>query len=403
MFLRLLAESLRRGRRRKLLAATVIALSTASATAIGAVLLGSGDRLSAELKAYGANLELVAAHGETFEVGGLGAVSHIFWRNALVAIAPIYALRARLGGEAVGPLVGTWFEHELEPGWKTGLPATRPSLRPDGRWPKDCCAETVLGRRLAARLGLKAGDVLHAGLGTQSADLQVVGVLGGGGEEEEQAFAPLAVVQRLAGRGAETTRAEVLAVTAPETPDAYRDPKSMTPAEYDKWYCTAYPSSIAHQLEEAVPGARATVVRGVAGAAGEVLGRLRGVLLALTIVLLIGAIVGTMAAMTATTLERRLEVGLFLALGSERRRVARFFLTESAVLGLLAGIVGGLGGLAAGRLLGDRVFGVAVPWAFALLPYAIGAGVAVALLGSLPPVLRALHRDTALMLKKATA
>ena len=55
----------------------------------------------------------------------------------------------------------------------------------------------------------------------------------------------------------------------------------MTPEEYDAWYCTAYPSSIAHQIGEAVPQARASVVYGVTGATADVLGRLRRVLGAL--------------------------------------------------------------------------------------------------------------------------
>ena len=403
MFLRLLTESLRRARRRKLLAVAVIALSIAAATALGAVLLASGDRLASELAAYGANLDLAAADGGTFAVDRLSAIRHIFWRHAIVGVAPLYPLRARLGGAEVAPLVGTWFAQSLEPGWTTGLPATRPSLRPQGRWPKDCCAEAAVGRRLAARLKLGIGDRLPAELGGERADLLVVGLVGGGGEEEEQAFVPLAIAQRLAGHGAVVPRAEVLAITAPETADAHRDPKAMTPAEYDRWYCTAYPSSIAHQLEEAMPGVRARVVRGVAGAAGEVLGRLRGVLVALTLLLLAGAIVGTMAAMTATSLERRLEAGLFLALGAERGQIAGFFLAEAAILGVGAGLLGGLGGLAAGRWLGAAVFSIEVPWAPVLLPVAVGAGVVVALLGSLPPLLRTLDRDTALQLKRATA
>src|SRR6185295_7089605 len=99
------------------------------------------------------------------------------------ALAPFHSLRVRLEpGETVAPLVGTWFDHALEPGWRTGLPRTRPTLRIEGRWPSDGASEVVLGRRLAARLGLRQGNELRAALGTRNESFRVVGVVTSGGE-----------------------------------------------------------------------------------------------------------------------------------------------------------------------------------------------------------------------------
>ena len=177
----------------------------------------------------------------------------------------------------------------------------------------------------------------------------------------------------------------------------------MTAAEYDAWYCTAYPSAIAHQLEEAIPGARASVVRATAGTAGEFLGRLRAVLVLMMGLLASGAVVSTTAAMAATVVERRLEVGLLAALGCERRRVARFFLCESALLGAAGGLAGGLAGLAGGRLLGSLLLGATPPAAPVLLPFAVLLGIAIAVVGSLPPVARALRRHPGSLLRRAAA
>lgn len=418
MFFRLLLESLRRSRRRKAIAAAAIGLGTLAATAVAALLLASGDRLAADMAVYGANIELAPAQGDLFALAGLGKARRIFWRHNLVAIAPLFPVRVDFRGPAspegppqppspsqaplIAPLVGTWFDWPLEPEWRTGLPRTRPALAPLGRWPRDAAAEVAVGRRLGARLGARAGDRIRVRLAGVERELTVVGVIGGGGEEEDEAFAPLAVVAALTGRTEGVPRAEVLALTVPELDVARKDPKRMSATEYDAWYCTAYASAIAQQLEEAVPGARAAVVRGVAGAAGELFTRLRGVLLALAALLLSAAVLGTTAAMTATTLERRLEVGLFAALGAERLQIALFFLSEAAVLGLLGGLAGGTMGLAVGRLLGRGVFGVDVPWAPVLLPFAVLAGMVVALIGSLPPVLRAVRLDSAHTLKGAT-
>jgi putative ABC transport system permease protein len=404
MYFRLLAESLRRGTRRKLLAVTAVALGTLGATALAEVVLASGDRLAAEMSSYGANLQLAPAPGrDTLPVESLGQVRKIFWRNNIVALSPLWPLRVRIEPAGlVAPLVGTWFDHELETGWRTGLPKTRPTIQVDGRWPSDGKPEAAVGRRLASRLGVQAGSEMTVVLGNRSARLAVVGILTSGGDEEEEAYAPLAAVQGLAGRPDGYTRAEIFALTNPEAKNA-QDPRRMSPEEYEAWYCTAYPSSVAWQINEILPQARASVVYGVTGATADVLSRLSGVLVALAAVALAGAAVGVTAAMTATVLERRLEAGLMIAIGAARGRVVFFFLSEAALLGLLGGVVGGAAGLVAGRLLGGSVLGVEVPWVLLLLPFAALSGLLLAVIASLLPVLRALERYPAAILKRATA
>src|SRR5262245_29310608 len=268
MYLRLLGESLRRGTRRKLLAVTAIALGTLGASALVEVLLASGDRLAADLAAYGANLQIAPARtGDALPVSSLSALRKIFWRNNIVAVAPLAELRVRLVRSpdafgrppepVVAPLVGTWFDRPLDPldtDMRTGLPKVRPTLRIAGRWPRDSAPdrgipeawhEVALGRRLAARLGAVAGSDLTAELGGRTARLGVTGIVESGGGEEEQAFAPLAALAALREPGAPAdrfTHAELFAMTTPEARNA-KDPRRMTPAEYDAWYCTAYPSS----------------------------------------------------------------------------------------------------------------------------------------------------------------
>ncbi|HXO19678.1 MAG TPA: ABC transporter permease [Thermoanaerobaculia bacterium] len=405
MYLRLLAESMRRGTRRKLLAVTAVALGTLGATALGEVMLASGDRLASDMGSYGANIEILPAAGRgTLPVDDLGRLRTIFWRNNVAAFAPFHSLRVRFAGAGgvVAPLSGTWFDHSLPDGFRTGLPATRPTLKVNGRWPREGAAEAVLGRRLAERLGVTVGGEVRAEVGGRGASFRVVGLLTSGGEEDEEAYVPLAEVGRLSGQPGRFTRAEVFALTNPERGNV-RNPKTMTPEQYDTWYCTAYPSSVAFQIGEALPQARVEVVHGVAAATADVLDRLRGVLLALAVVALAGAAVGVTAAMTATVLERRLEAGLLVAIGAPRRRVVLFFLSEAALLGGLGGLAGGLLGLPAGRLLGSTVLGVAVPWVWVLLPFAALLGLLVAILASLAPVTRALGRYPAAILKRATA
>lgn len=432
MFLRLLIESFRRGRRAKALALGAVVLGTLAATALTTLVLASGDRFARTMASYGANLRVVPAAGAaTFPVSDLAALDKIFWRNNLVAIAPLLSLRVemRRGGTGnavaapiVAPVVGSWFDHRMAH-WTTGLPSTRPSLPVTGRWPREGAGEVALGRRLAERLGVAApvasaaavaaggdtagtagsnGRTITLALDGRTVDLTVVGLVGGGGEEEEQAFAPLAPVQQLAGPEAvaegRITSAEIFALTVPEPTFQRRDPAAMSPDEYDAWYCTAYPSAIAQSIDEGLPSARADVVREVAGAGGQVVRKLRAVLLGLAALTILGAFLGVSSTMTATVQGRERELALLAALGSERGWIARFFLTEAALIGGLGGLVGGAAGLVTGHWLAAVLFGLANAWTPILLPLATVLGLAVAVAGTLRPLARVLRSAPAAIL-----
>lgn len=430
MFFRMVAASLVRDPRRKVVAFAAVALGVLATTALVSVLVASGDRLTVELGAYGANLEVLPAEGrETFDVTELAEIRRIFWRHNILAIAPELPLRARLqrladaGGDStpadvappepvVAPVIGTWFDVVLEDSptegvWRTGLPSTRPTLGIEGRWPRDGVedtpAEIALGRRLADRLGVEVGRRVRVGLGAREREMEVVGRVVSGGVEEEQAFAPLPAVAALADRpGPEATRAEVFALTVPET-DPIPDPEALDAEAYETWYCTAYPSVIALQIDEALPGVRARALSGITDATARVLLSLQRLLLALAVVILAGSGLGVAAVTTTSMLERRQEAGLLVALGAETWKVAAYFVAEALAIGLAGGLVGGLLGLAAGRLLGELVLGVAVPWVPVLLAPAVAAGCAVAAAGALGPVARLLSDRPALALKEVTA
>lgn len=403
MIARLLLASLRHDPRRKLLAAGVVALGSLGAGALLDLVLGTRDDLARSLDTYGANLH-IQADGATFPAAELEALDRIFWRNNLVAVAPLYPLRVRLAAAAqprtegiVATLVGTWFDHPLA-GRRGGLPAVRPALPIEGRWPDERAHEVALGRRLAAELGMRRGDEVHVELAGRLQELAVVGIVGGGGVEEDQALAPLAVAQRLAGRPGAAREAEVFALTVPETALGPRNPAAMSREEYDAWYCTAYPSAIAFQMDAALPSASATVVREVAGASSRLLRRLEAGLLALAALVLMAAAVGVAATLTAGILERRTELALLAALGSEPRQILALYLGETALVGLLGGTLGGALGLLAARAVRQGLLEMSPMRDAVLLPVVVLAGVLVSLAGVAWPLLSTLRRPAAAVL-----
>src|SRR4029079_14991611 len=102
MFVRLVYESFRRQTRRKLLVAIAVTLGTTVSTAMIGIATGIGDKISRELRTYGANL-VVTPEEDTLDVqigsvnlkpSGTGAylveaalpkIKGIFWRNNITA------------------------------------------------------------------------------------------------------------------------------------------------------------------------------------------------------------------------------------------------------------------------------------------------------------------------------
>ena len=59
---------------------------------------------------------------------------------------------------------------------------------------------------------------------------------------------PLSVAQNLSGHPGQFRQLFVSALTKPADALAERDPKSLTPTEYDRWFCSPYISSISYQI-----------------------------------------------------------------------------------------------------------------------------------------------------------
>src|SRR3989442_13068428 len=114
----------------------------------------------------------------------------------------------------------------------------------------------------------------------------------------------------------------------------------MSPAEYDRWFCSPYISSIAHQVQLVLRGVEARPIRRVAEGEGRILTRLSALMWLMTLAALVAAALAVGATSATTVIERRAEVGLMKALGAGNGLVGAFFLTEQALLAL-AGVVEG--------------------------------------------------------------
>ncbi|MDQ6665005.1 MAG: ABC transporter permease [Acidobacteriota bacterium] len=411
MFWRFVAESLRRAPRRKAMTVAAIAMGSAVATAMLGVTLDIGDKVNRELRAIGANI-LVTPKSRALpvEIAGIRMapagqpdfipeaqiprIKSIFWQLNVTAFAPSLESSWRSI-----PVQGVWFNklyrtpdgREL----RTGVRTLNPSWSLEGAWPDDDAPACVAGTAVAKRLGLQPGGSVSL----FERSIPVAGILRTGGEEDDRILVPLAMLQRILNRPGQVDQMEVAALTKPEDAFAHKDPKRMTPAEFERWNCTNYVGSIAHEIEEVLPMTDARPIRRVADNEGRVLSKIGGLMFLIGLAALLSAGLTVWSVTAATMVERRGEIAIMQATGATDWTIVGLFAAEVALEGFVGGLLGALAGIQMARWVGRSVFAAAfsettgVPGVLA--PTVILVAVAVALAGAIQPLRRSLRMDPA--------
>lgn len=430
MFIRLVKESFLRNRRRKLLAGVAIVLGMAVATATFTVAVDVGDQLAREFRSFGANL-LVTPRADTLpvEIGGvdyrpvsegaylseadLPKLKTIFWRHNILGFSPFLDVpvavtdsqQARSDTNFSATLIGTWYKHSVsvEDGstFVTGTNFTHPWWKIHGGWFAEGSTECVIGASLAEKHNVRIGDVLklsRQGLSDTKA-LIVAGIVFTGDFEDDAILCPLSVAQTLAGKPGQFRSLSVSALTKPEDAFSRRNPNTMSPSEFDRWYCTPYISSISRQIEEVFPDTQVRPIRRIADTEGRVLSHVSLLLWIVTIAALIAAALAIAATSATTAMERRSEVGLMKALGASNFLVGSLFLAEQILLGIVGGCIGFAIGAGLARELGETVFGIATSPRLIVLPVVLAGATLIVIIGSWIPLYRAAHVSPAPILR----
>jgi putative ABC transport system permease protein len=422
MFLRFVSQSIRRSPRRKAMTVAAVAMGAAVATAMLGVMLDIGDRVNREMQSLGANLMVTPkARSLPVEIGGiryqpLSAADYIpeaavpkikstFWELNITGFAPSLQAVAPLGGHDV-PVEGVWFRRQFRGAdgstQAAGLRTLGAAWKIDGRWiddrgRNDAALEAMAGGAVARRLGLKPGDTLQL----FAQPFTVAGIISTGGDEEDRIYVRLEVLQRLTGRPGQVDAVQVAALTKPEDDFARKDPAKMSPKEYDRWYCTPYISSIAHQIEEALPMAVARPIWRVADNEGKVLEKIRGLMLLISLAALASAGLTVWSVMATTVLERRAEIGIMQATGAGNGLVAALFAAEVALEGAAGGLIGSWVGLVLAGWVGQSVFRTSLETPAMLGPLVVAAAVIASVAGAAQPLRRALSLEPAVTLRGA--
>jgi putative ABC transport system permease protein len=408
VLIRILKNSFLKRPKPVLLVLLSITMGAAVATAFLGIAGEVSHKMALELRSYGANilLEPTALEGGGFlREADLPKIKTVFWKYNITGFTPYLFGVADISAGARkerGIVTGTWFSKDLLiPGEEMatlGIKGIAPWWEVQGSWPEGP-DQVVVGAALAKRLRVAPGGELEATAHGRRQRFQIVGVVTTGGFEEEQLFAPLVTVQELLQQQGKVSRVLVSALTVPMDEFGRKDPATMSKDDYEKWYCTAYVTSVAKNVEEVMAGSRAKPIWQIASAEGALLTKLNSVMLLLTLLALGASATAVSTSLMASMAERSKEIALMKAMGADRFQISAIFLGEVLIISVCGGVIGYLiGGQLAG-LISRSVFNSSIASPLWLFPTAIVSAFIVALAGSVAPLRRALLVEPVRVLK----
>ncbi len=417
MFWRMIFKTLARQKSKMLMIAFTVILGVSLSTAMMNVMLGVGDKVNRELKVYGANITVrhkdAALMSDLYGLTeGLGVndkflyeedifkLKTIFWGFNILDFVPmldghaILSVKGRAGIVGDVSIFGTWSEKHaiLSTGEElsTGLKSLRTWWDVKGEWIGENENDAVMiGHLLATQNKIHVGDAITLSNNGVIKNYIVKGIYNDGGNADDKILMTLPAVQELMVLQGKISSIEVSALTTPDNDlarKAAQDPKSLSPDEYETWYCTAYVSAICHQIQEVIRDGVAKPVRQVAESEGTILNKTTLLMILITILSSIGSALAISNLITASVIERSQELGLLKALGAYNWQIALLVLLEVMITGLFGGILGYFLGIGFAQIIGQTVFGSYIEIARMVILIVAVILFFVTLLGSVPAI-----------------
>lgn len=414
MLSKLIVHSFRRDLRKKGVAMAAVALATCLATFLLNWSFNLGDKIQKDLRAYGANI-LILPQGESLQfsesnelptkivsdqylqTAELNKIDNIFWKNQIAGLAPILPVAVESGGSNF-TLIGTEFGNENV---KMDLRKAAPYLLVDGSWPQTD-DQAVAGANLAQRLGWKQGSEVQIEFHGKTKTFHLSGIVHSGGAEEEQLIAPLQSVQDFSDSKGKFKQLIVSAVVTPQNQlyqKYQRNPSALTPQEFERFSCTPYVTSVAKDIAKVFNGAEARIVRRVSQSEENISHKMNWLMFLVTLAALIASSLTMTSTTTAMILERRKELALMKAIGSQNAFLLIYLFIEVLIVGILGSVIGFAMGSFLSTSLSKAIFDSSMELKWAVLPLVGTIGVLIILCGSLWPLRQAITLEPAQALK----
>lgn len=359
MFLRMLRRSVFVQRQRSAIAFIALVVAAAVSTALAMLYVDLQAKLHKEFRSFGANITVAAPEGKSLPSDALPRAESAVGANAAVAPYAFAVATSSDGTQVVVAGAEMARTRKLNSWWSVTA------------WPSS--GGEVLAGKKAARLFDATGNAEFSFQGKQQ-QLKLAGVLTTGSEEESRIYMPLD--QFVAWTGVQPSLLEVAVSGSREDVSA----------------------AVAHLLE-AFPATDVQPVRNLVETEGAVVQKMHTIIYASTVLISLLVAICVLATLTSSVLERRRDFAVMKALGASQRTVNVLFLSEAALLGAAAALVGAIFGTGAAFWIAYANFAARLSVRPAVyLPVLVGS-IALALLSAVLPLARLQHLQPAWILK----
>jgi len=360
MFFHLLKRGLLGRGDRPLIAFIALAVASTMITAMLNLYFGLESKLNRDFRSYGANVTLAASGAQALPEDASPKAQSVLPKDSLVAPFA-FAIAHASNGDAV-VVAGTDMSQiqRLNAWWGVS------------RWP-GAQGEALVGSKAESHLGASSGafDLQFAG---RTLHLRQIGTLKTGADEENRIYIPLSTFESWT-----RIKPSLLEISIPGRSRQVNAAIAM--------------------LQSAFPGMQVRPVRQLLEAEGAVIGRMRSVMLACTVLIALTAVLCVFSTLTSSVLERRRDFAVMKAIGSSQKTVNILFAAEALSIAILAACTGYLLGSGIAAWISQANFHTTVVPQISVLPLVILASMVLALMAVLLPLAQLQRIEPAGILK----
>jgi putative ABC transport system permease protein len=347
MFLRMLARAAIFHRGRTAAALLALTVAAAAAAAMLTIFVDVQSKLHKEFRGYGANVLVVSKDNGPLSAGALGEVRAVLGQQGLPVPFAYVVARTSNGRPVV--VCGTDFDQlrRLDSWWSVSA------------WPQ-AAQQALIGVRAAAGISASANSFELTFHG-RTIRVQPAGTVRTGGPEDSRIYLALNDFENWTG--VQPSIIEVAISGSAETV-----------------------SHAVGELRQALPFAEVRPVRQMVEAEARILGKMRGTLLASSLLIIATAALCVLATLTGWVFDRRRDFAIMKALGAPTRLIHAFFAAQAATIGAAGAVLGFAIGVAVAAWIGRANFHVPVAIRMSvLLPVLIGS-IAISLIAAVVPM-----------------
>lgn len=370
MYIRMIARALLKRKSRVIIALASLVIGTGVISGMLSVYYDINNKMSKELRSYGANFVMTPKQGNLLGENKIEEVVAGINPEKIEGYSPYLYHIGTVGNKKL-VIVGLWLDQigKVTPYWQiTGT----------DRLARDDRKSVLIGDNVAAKLNLAAGDTvaLKDEISGNGVELTVKGIVKTGSTEDNQVFVNLPVAQNLFGVN---NQANLVYLSILGKSDEL--------------------SRSSEKINRVISDVEFRPIKQIAKSEGIILEKIKSLVYLVILIILLSTLLCVATTMMTMVLERRKEIGLRKALGAQNRSIIFEFLGEGLALGLVGGLTGTVLGIGLAQVIGQSVFQSYISFRIEVTLFVILMSLFVAAIASLIPVKTAVRVEPALVLK----